>query len=91
MVVHCNHENELNEQTAVMFQHVRTSGTMVFNQSVLLRGVNDSAEALAALSWRLFDQGVLPYYLHLLDKVRGSAHFDVPVEDAKAIYARVRE
>jgi L-lysine 2,3-aminomutase len=59
------------------------------NQSVLLKGVNDSSEDLAALSERLFDAGVLPYYLHLLDKVQGAAHFEVPVDRAKMIMAEL--
>jgi L-lysine 2,3-aminomutase len=57
----------------------------LLNQTVLLQGVNDDSEVLAELSRRLFEAGVLPYYLHLLDRVRGAAHFDVPEERARLI------
>ena len=66
---------------------LRDCGTTLLNQSVLLRGVNDSTDALAALSLALFEAGVLPYYLHLLDPVRGAAHFDVPAAEAQALHA----
>jgi len=57
----------------------------LLNQTVLLQGVNDDSEVLAELSRRLFEAGVLPYYLHVLDRVRGAAHFDVPEERARLI------
>jgi L-lysine 2,3-aminomutase len=57
------------------------------NQAVLLRGVNDSADALAGLSERGFEAGVLPYYLHQLDRVQGAAHFEVPDAEALALHA----
>jgi L-lysine 2,3-aminomutase len=59
----------------------------VLNQAVLMRGVNDRADALAALSERLFEADVLPYYLHLLDRVRGAAHFEVPEGEALRLHA----
>jgi L-lysine 2,3-aminomutase len=63
----------------------------LLNQSVLLRGVNDSVEALAALSERLADVGVLPYYLHLLDRVRGAAAFEVPEGRARELAEALRD
>lgn len=81
MVIHANHANELGADTAQALRELRQTGVMMLNQAVLLRGVNDDVEALAGLSETLFAMGVLPYYLHMLDKVQGSAHFDVP-EDA---------
>jgi L-lysine 2,3-aminomutase len=57
----------------------------LLNQSVLLRGVNDNVEVLVELSRRLFDAGVLPYYLHVLDHVRGAAHFAIPDTEARAL------
>jgi L-lysine 2,3-aminomutase len=65
--------------------------TALLNQSVLLRGVNDDAGALAALSERLFDCGVLPYYLHQLDRVAGAAHFAVDDATARRLIAELRE
>lgn len=77
MVVHTNHPNELGEDTARGLRNMRDCGVTLLNQSVLLRGINDSSELLAALSESLFSAGVLPYYLHLLDKVQGASHFEV--------------
>jgi EF-P beta-lysylation protein EpmB len=88
-VVHANHANELDEPVASALRALGRAGATVLNQSVLLRGVNDCSEELAALSERLFDAGVLPYYLHQLDKVQGAAHFEVPIDRAKAIMAEL--
>ena len=89
MVVHANHAREIRGAGDVRdaLLQLRGSGTVLFNQSVLLRGVNDSVEALADLSEALFELGVLPYYLHMLDPVRGAAHFDVPDDEARALVA----
>ena len=76
MVIHCNHANEIDELTAQALQRARTANITLLNQAVLLKGINDSVEVQAALSQRLFSAGVMPYYLHVLDKVSGAAHFD---------------
>jgi L-lysine 2,3-aminomutase len=76
VVLHANHANELDRSIEPALQRLRASGATLLNQAVLLRGVNDSVEALAGLSERLFDFGVLPYYLHQLDRVDGAAHFE---------------
>lgn len=78
LVVHSNHAQELDAAVDAACKLLRETGATLLNQSVLLRGVNDSVPVLAALSERLFAAGILPYYLHLLDPVRGAAHFDVP-------------
>jgi len=85
MVVHANHPNEIGEDTAQALRSLRECGVTVLNQSVLLRGINDSPGILAELSEALFAAGAMPYYLHLLDKVQGAAHFDVPEMDALTI------
>jgi EF-P beta-lysylation protein EpmB len=85
MVIHCNHAQEINEAVATAIRLVRERGITVLNQAVLLAGVNDSLTAQLALSRRLFAIGVLPYYLHLLDKVQGAAHFDLPEERARQL------
>lgn len=77
MVIHCNHAQEIDIEVGVALDRLATAGVMLLNQSVLLRGINDNVEVLEALSRRLFECRVLPYYLHLLDKVQGAAHFDV--------------
>jgi EF-P beta-lysylation protein EpmB len=83
VVVHANHPAEIDAVTAQALRQLGTCATAVLNQSVLLAGVNDDALVLAELSRRLFDCGVLPYYLHQLDKVAGAAHF--AVSDARAV------
>jgi EF-P beta-lysylation protein EpmB len=85
VVLHANHANEIDGEVAAACAALRSAGATLLNQSVLLRGVNDDAEALAALSRRLFEAGVLPYYLHVLDRVRGAAHFEVDEARARRI------
>jgi KamA family protein len=82
MVIHANHANEIDQSVAAALARLRQAGAVLLNQSVLLRGVNDEAAVLAELSERLFAAGVLPYYLHQLDRVSGAAHFEV--DDARA-------
>jgi len=77
VVVHANHPNEIGDDTAQALRDLQTCGATVLNQTVLLHGVNDDAETLGELSEKLFTAGVLPYYLHLLDKVQGASHFAV--------------
>ncbi len=89
VVLHSNHAHELDDEVQQALGRLRDVGVMLLNQSVLLRGVNDDAGTLAALSRRLFECGVLPYYLHLLDAVQGAAHFALPRERAMAIKAEL--
>lgn len=89
VVLHANHAQELDAAVAQAAAGLRGVCATVLNQSVLLRGVNDSAPALIALSERLFAAGVLPYYLHLLDPVRGAAHFRVGERRARRIMGAV--
>ena len=83
VVIHANHANELGPDVGEALHRLRQIGTTLLNQSVLLAGVNDKVKALQALSEALHGLGVLPYYLHQLDRVQGAAHFSVP--DAQAI------
>jgi EF-P beta-lysylation protein EpmB len=82
VVLHANHANEFDAAVDQALARLRGAGVTLLNQAVLLRGVNDSVDALAALSERGFAAGVLPYYLHQLDRVQGAAHFEV--DDATA-------
>jgi len=91
MVVHCNHANEIDAAVRAGLRELKSTGTHLLNQSVLLRGVNDDADRLEALSRSLFDSGVLPYYLHLLDPVAGAAHFDVAESHGRELIARLRD
>ncbi|HHT00828.1 MAG TPA: EF-P beta-lysylation protein EpmB [Thiomicrospira sp.] len=90
LVVHCNHANELSEKTAGLLKCYRESGFQLLNQSVLLKGINDSSETLIELSHALFKQDVLPYYLHQLDKVQGASHFEVIDKDALKLMNAIR-
>lgn len=85
LVNHVNHANEIDAAFLSSMKKLRMAGVTLLNQSVLLRGVNDNAHTLADLSNALFDAGVMPYYLHVLDKVQGAAHFMVSDEEARTI------
>ncbi len=89
MVLHANHAQELDASVRQACVRLAERGILLLNQSVLLRGVNDSVEALAMLSEALFAAGVLPYYLHQLDRVQGAAHFEVSDETAIALHAGI--
>lgn len=86
VVLHANHPNELDGAVGAAVDRLRAARVPVLNQAVLLAGVNDSVEALAALSTRLFELGVLPYYLHQLDRVVGASHFEVADDRAGELW-----
>jgi L-lysine 2,3-aminomutase len=90
VVLHANHPCEIDTNLAAAVQSLRSADVTVLNQSVLLRGVNDNAGVLQDLSWRLFSAGVLPYYLHQMDKVAGAEHFAVPLVQARNIYRELQ-
>ena len=90
VVLHANHANELDASVDAACARLRGAGATVLNQSVLLRGINDDADTLADLSERLFAAGVLPYYLHQLDRVQGAAHFEVHDNRALALMEALR-
>ena len=90
VVIHANHAQELRDAAELCrgaLGRCRHPARTLLNQSVLLRGVNDSVAALEDLSVALFESGVLPYYLHVLDPVRGAAHFDVPETEARDLHS----
>ncbi|MGH8231610.1 MAG: EF-P beta-lysylation protein EpmB [Steroidobacteraceae bacterium] len=89
VVLHCNHANEIDASVRAATARLRAAGATLLNQSVLLAGVNDSVGALRALSEELWSAGVLPYYLHLLDPVRGAAHFEVHEARASHLMAQL--
>lgn len=90
VVVHANHANEIDAEVRAALAALRDAGHTLLNQSVLLRGVNDDTDALCTLSTRLFEAGVLPYYLHLLDRVQGAAAFEVDIDIALRLHAAMR-
>ncbi|MBS0214088.1 MAG: EF-P beta-lysylation protein EpmB [Proteobacteria bacterium] len=91
VVIHANHANEFDGSVDAALHALRVAGVTLLNQSVLLRGVNDEADALVELSRRMFAAGVLPYYLHQLDRVAGAAHFAVDDARARELAAALRE
>lgn len=86
MVVHCNHAQEVNHEVKEAMRMLKQANILLLNQSVLLKGVNDDADTLVALSEALFDAGVQPYYLNALDKVKGIAHFDLSSQIAQDLH-----
>lgn len=89
LVVHSNHASELDDFTCSKLLQLSEHHITVLNQAVLLKGVNDSAQTLTDLSYRLFKARVMPYYLHVLDKVKGAQHFDLIPSEIDAIYQDV--
>lgn len=90
VVLHSNHPRETDAEVARALAGLRDAGATLLNQAVLLRGVNDSADTLAALCETLFEHGVLPYYLHQLDPVEGTSHFAVSLARARELRAQLQ-
>ncbi len=87
LVTHINHANEINDELSEAMRKLKRAGVTLLNQSVLLKGINDEVGEQVELCEALFDAGIQPYYLHVLDKVQGAAHFHVSDERARAIMA----
>ena len=85
IAIHTNHIDEFSKESEAVIKKLSSLNISLLSQSVLLKGVNDSATTLAELSEQLFDSGIQPYYLHLFDKVQGVAHFDIAEAEAKKI------
>ena len=91
MVIHTNHANEIDDDVATALDLLRQANCQLLNQTVLLKGINDSEESLVALSERLSEVNVIPYYLHLLDPVAGASHFDVSNQIGIELINRIRK
>lgn len=85
MVIHANHAQELDQEVLLALNSLRIHQWYLLNQSVLLKGINDNVSDLVSLQHQLFELGVLPYYLHLLDRVNATAHFEVSLEQAQSL------
>lgn len=90
-VFHINHPRELDGDVLSAIDRLKEGKPVLFSQSVLLRGVNDSVDVLKCLFLKLIDCGVVPYYLHQLDRVRGAAHFEVPLEEGEQLIEEIRK
>ena len=91
MVTHINHANEIDEIFTQKMQMLKKANVVLLNQAVLLKGVNNQAECLKQLSHKLFSIGILPYYLHLLDRVEGASHFFIEDAEALTIYRELQK
>ena len=91
LVTHINHANEIDEIFAQKMQMLKQANVVLLNQSVLLKGINNQAECLKQLSHKLFSIGILPYYLHLLDRVEGASHFFIEDAEALTIYRKLQK
>jgi KamA family protein len=85
LVIHTNHPQELQNDCSEVLKKIRSRGILVLSQSVLLKGINDSVRTLRELSLRLIEHGILPYYLHQFDRVKGGSHFEVAIEKGKSL------
>jgi EF-P beta-lysylation protein EpmB len=90
-VTHINHPNEISSHNQAAFDLLNNQRYVIFNQSVLLKGVNDKTQTLVDLSNKLFASRIIPYYLHRLDKVQGAAHFDLSPQESCRIYRQLRK
>lgn len=90
MVLHVNHPNELHADVIAAVQRLKATTTLL-SQSVILKGVNDDVATLTKLCEKSFDAGILPYYLHVLDKVEGTAHFDIDLSAAKKLHEGLQQ
>lgn len=91
VVIHCNHPRELDAEVLGALKKLRSTGAVLLNQSVLLKGVNDTKEVLIELSELLTENGILPYYLHQLDRVRGASHFEVSESEGLELISAMRK
>lgn len=90
IVLHINHSNEIDSSVQNMIQRLLSRGILILNQTVLLKGINDDAQVLSELSETVYDVGVLPYYLHLLDPIEGASHFDISQQRAEHIFHQLQ-
>ncbi len=89
MIVHANHANEISNKVKEACHLIKSTGAISYNQSVVLKGINDNVDALQQLSEVLFETGIQPYYLHTLDRAKGTAHFAVADEQAKHLVSQL--
>lgn len=90
-VIHVNHPKEIDQDIVMKLKEIQKLGIPVLSQTVLLKGVNNSADTLCQLFSTLGKSGVIPYYLHQLDRVQGAHHFEVPVEEGKALIKEIQK
>lgn len=90
-IIHSNHPQEFDEEIFASLRRLQKIGVTILNQAVLLKGVNDRLDILLQHCQLLVDHGIVPYYLHQLDRVKGASHFEVPEEQGKALIKQVSE
>lgn len=90
LVTHCNHPNELDEHIKTKMDLLKQNNFILLNQSVLLKNINDNCDTLVKLSYKLFDCGIMPYYIHTLDPVQNAAHFQVDINFAINLMKQIK-
>jgi len=90
LVTHCNHPDELDEHIKSKMDLLNKNNFTLLNQSVLLKNINDNSEILVNLSYKLFNCGIMPYYIHMLDPVQNAAHFQVDVNIAIKLMKQIK-
>lgn len=90
VAVHANHAREFTAEARTAVTRLRRAGIPLLGQSVLLRGINDTADALEALFRAMIAVGIKPYYLHQLDAAPGTARFRVPIAEGQRLLAALR-
>jgi EF-P beta-lysylation protein EpmB len=88
-VIHCNHPKELDQEIFASLKSLQRVGCLIFNQAVLLKGINNDAKTLVQLCLELSNRGILPYYLHQLDRVQGASHFEVAEDEGKMLMQEI--
>ncbi len=90
-VFHINHLNEIDSNVITAVKKLKHKNILLFNQSVLLKGINDNLSTLKDLNLKLIEIGIVPYYLHQLDKIKGSSHFEVSIKKGKKLIKLLNE
>ena len=88
--LHFNHPDEITAEAALACRRLADAGISLGSQTVLLKGINDRPEALQNLLEGLLCIRVKPYYLHQIDRVPGTAHFQVPLDRGLKLIAALR-
>lgn len=90
LLIQCNHPDELSPTACALLRKIKSYGIPMLNQSVLLKGINDSPEILRDLSYKLLEQGVKPYYIFQGDLASGTSHFRVPLDRTYRLMEEMR-
>ena len=91
VALHANHAREFTPAAVAAIARLAEAGIAMLSQSVLLKGVNDTVEALADLMNAFVENGIKPYYLHHADLAPGTAHFRTSIEEGQRLMRALRK